>query len=175
MGHHVNLLVGPKAALRRYIEAAHGARMFALTPSAPLFVLPLTDAVHEALHALNGTGEWLDSVAGGAGLRLTSTDMDFAAAASRHTALAWLTTGYSGGQGEQAACVWIDGEVVLKPALLRLADGRPASLRPINTALRLLGVKAGAPAASDDEFDAFGLPLYRSNDAILERAIPVAP
>lgn len=174
MAHNVNLLIGPRAALRPFLEAAPSARMFALTPSAPLFVLPLTDEVLDALHTRHGTGEWLDFDTQESAPRITSTDMVFAAAASRNTALVWIYTGYFGGPGEQAACAWIDGALALKPTIERVGQHLPPALSPINCALRLLGVKAGGTGAGDDEFTALGLGQYRSNEEVLERALPVS-
>ena len=63
----------------------------------------------------------------------------------------------------------------MKPNLLREGERRPPSLHPINMALRLLGVSAGGPTAAPDEFYAFGLPDYRSNEEILARAMEVNP
>lgn len=171
MGHHVSLFVGPKAALRPYLEAAPRARMFALTPAAPLFVLPLTDEVHDALHALNGTGEWIE---GEAPLRLTNTDMAFAAKAARGTALAYVETDTFGGKGAQSAAAWIDGELVARPTTLATPSGRPHALWPINAALRTIGVKAVGSGVMQDEFSVLGIGLFRSNEAILERGLPVS-
>ena len=104
---------------------------------------------------------------------LTTTDMAFAAPASKGSALVWLETAYSGGRGEQVAAAWIDGSLQMKPTLLREGDRRPQSLWPINTALRMLGVVASGPPRKADEFAMSGLDLYRFNDEILARATPV--
>ena len=170
MGHAVRLFIGPRAALRPFVALVPAARVFALTPSAPLFVLPWDDEIVDAFHLAYGTGEWLD-IDGTRGLHLTTSDLTFASRASSQTALAWIETGYHGGAGEQVAAAWIDGGLQMKPNLLREGARRPQSLRPINMALRMLGVLVKAPAR--DEFEAFDLDGYRSNEAILARATPV--
>ena len=172
MPHAVRMFVGPKAALRPFVALVPAARVYALTPGASVFALPLTEAVHDALHASYGTGEWIDFATDESGPRLTTSDMEFAARASNGSALAWLMTEYHGGNGEQAAGAWINGALQMKPSLLRDADCPPRSLWPINMALRLLGVKAGT-GPYDDEFAAFGLPAYRSEEDFAARAIAV--
>lgn len=173
MAHHLRLFAGPKTALRPFLDAVSGARIFALTPLAQLFVVPLTDPVHDALHAANGTGEWIDFDTRESSPRLTTTDMAFAASAARGSALVWLETYYDGGAGEQAACVWIDGALQMKPVALRLGENRPWPLRPINQALRMLGVAPTGLGPANDEFTSFGLAAYRSNDDILRRALEI--
>lgn len=173
MGHSLRMFVGPKAALRPFVTLVPAARVYALTPGAAVLALPLTEAVHEALHARYGTGEWIDFATGESHPRLTSSDMEFAARASAGSALAWLMVDGDGADGEQAASVWINGAVQLKPALLRTNERRALSLRPVNMALRLLGVKALGPGPGEDEFAAFGLPRFRNVEEISERGLPV--
>jgi hypothetical protein len=170
MAHHLRLFAGPKAALRPFRERVPGARIFALTPHAQLFVMPLTDAVHDALHVANGTGEWVEFDTCNSSPQLTTTDMVFAARASLGSALVWLETHYDGAAGEQAACVWIDGALQMKPIALAAGENRPWSLRPINQALRTVGIAASGSGPPHDEFTSFGLAAYRSNDDILRRA-----
>lgn len=170
MGHHVRLFIGPRAALRPFVALVPAARVFALTPSASLFVLPWDDEIVDAFHLAYGTGEWLD-IDGTRGLHLTTADMTFASRASSRTALAWIETEYHGGTGEQVAAAWIDGGLQMKPNLQREGERRPQSLWPINMALRMLGVVVKAPAR--DEFESFDLDGYRSNDDILAKATPV--
>lgn len=170
-GHHVRLFVGTKAALRVIAGLAPVAQVFALTPGASVFALPLTDEVHEGLHRVNGTGEWIE-FGGGAALAplLTTTDVACAARVSLGSALAWIETGHVGAAIEQVAAVWIDGALAMKPNVLRADENRQPSLRPVNMALRMLGVAAGPVG---DEFAAFGLARYESNDVIVERAVRV--
>ena len=166
--HNVRLLVGPESAMRSIRTLVPRVRIFALTSAPAALALVLTDEAHEALHAANGTGEWLDFATEESGPRLTTTDMAFAARASMGSALSWIETCYEGGQGEQVAAAWIDGALAMKPNLLRTKENRPRSLRPINVALRLLGLTPSI--AGHDEFEAFGLTHYCSNEAILARA-----
>jgi hypothetical protein len=168
--HRVRLFVGTKAALRVIVEMVPGAQVFALTPGGSVFALPLTDDVHDGLHRVNGTGEWIEF--GGAELAplLTTTDMVFGARASLGSALAWIETAHTGGAVEEVAAVWIDGALSMKPNVLRAGENRQRSLRPVNMALRLLGVSAGT---AGDEFAAFGLARYESNEEIVARAVRV--
>lgn len=176
-GHNVVLFLGPKAVLRPFAAVAQGARAYALQPSASLFVVPLTDEVHEALHRANGTGEWLALTTASERTLLTTTDVGFAAHASKGSALAWIATGYQGHEGWQAAAVWIDGATAMKPTLLEVGENRPQALAPINTALRLMGINTAAPPQVTqpawDEFAGFGLGRYRSNEAIAAHAMAV--
>lgn len=173
MADTLRLLVGPRAALRPFTALASSARAFALTPAQPLLVLPLTDDVHASLHAAYGTGEWLDFATDRSHPLLTTTDMAFAANASKGTALAWLETAGIDGAGEQIAAAWIDGGLQMKPTLLREGERRQPSLRPINMALRMLGIVASGPPRAVDEFEMLGLHLYRSDADIVGHATPV--
>ncbi len=168
MGHCVRLFIGPLVALRGLAAAAPAhARAHAIEASERFPVLPLTEDLHEAWHAAYGTGDWL-----ALGPMLTSTDLAHAERASRGSALAYVETDYFGGRGRQCAVLWRDGALVLKPAALASDEGRalPPALRPINAALRGLGITA-APGL--DEFDTLGLARWRSNEAILERGRPL--
>ncbi|MEQ1695918.1 MAG: hypothetical protein ABL901_08760 [Hyphomicrobiaceae bacterium] len=169
--HRVRLFVGTKAALRVIVGLVPVAQAFALTPGASVFALPLTDEVHDGLHRVNGTGEWIE-FGEGAELAplLTTTDMACAARASLGSALAWIETGHAGGAVEQVAAVWIDGALAMKPNVLQAGENRQRSLRPVNMALRLLGVHAGAVG---DEFAAFGFARYETTEVIVARAVRV--
>ncbi|MBX9926874.1 MAG: hypothetical protein K2Y05_10990 [Hyphomicrobiaceae bacterium] len=174
MSHDVRLLAGPKLALRPYQDAVANLRIYALLPRAAAYVLPLDDDVLDALHARNGTGEWLSEPthAEASPPNLTTTDIAFAAKASTRSALVYLETNYFGRTGWQAAAAWIDGEIAMRPALAHTREARATKLLPINGALRLVGIVAQYTTTADDEFTAFGLTHYRSNAAIHERAIP---
>ena len=168
MGHNVRLFAGPLDAMRRYLDVLPGVSVYALTPGAEHLVLPLTDDIHDRLHSVHGTGEWLAE-----GPRLSSGDLAFALEASRGTALAYLETGYFGGAGEQSAMLWVGGGEILRPTRMSAEEARtrPAVFWPINVALKGLGVQA-APGL--DEFTTFGLGGFRSAGDILERAVPIA-
>ena len=176
--HEVRLFVGTKAALRGIVGLVPSAQVFALTAGGSVFALPLTDEVHEGLHRVNGTGEWIEF--GGADFAplLTTSDMACAARASLGSALAWIETGHAGAAVEQVGAVWIDGALAMKPNVLRAGENRQRSLWPVNMALRLLGVNAlgvSAEAAGGvDEFAAFGLDRFQSNEGIVARAMRVS-
>ncbi|MDZ4840567.1 MAG: hypothetical protein SH859_00255 [Hyphomicrobium aestuarii] len=175
MSHSVRLFAGPKRALRPFVETVPGTLIFALTADAPAYVITVDDRLLDALHACNGTGEWLDAPAhpDAAPPQLTTTDLTFAALASTGTALAYLETAYFGGIGHQTAAVWIDGKLAMRPAIAHTSEARPSKLLPINGALRLIGVAATYATPADDEFAAFGLQLYRNHEAVAARALPV--
>jgi hypothetical protein len=75
------------------------------------------------------------------------------AAASHGSILMYFETEYFGGVGAQAAAVFRDGELVFGPE---------SGKRPINHALKLLGVQVTPPA--HDEFEALGLHRRRSTE-----------
>jgi hypothetical protein len=131
------------------------ARIFALTPAAALWVLPLEEDVHDALHLRFGTGEWLKT-----GARLTSTDLAALGRLTAGSSMAYIETDYFGSVGTQSAVVWRDGQLAMQPVTLDAKVARPPQFWPINAALRALGVVAQPP---DDEFTVFGLMNYRSH------------
>jgi hypothetical protein len=162
VGHSVRLLVGPMQPLRAVQAVAPMAHIFALTPVATLWVLPLDENVHDALHLRFGTGEWLKS-----GAQLTSTDLVSLGRLSVGSELAYIETAYVGTKGTQSAVVWRDGQVAMQPVSLDASISRPPQFWPINAALRALGVVARPP---EDEFTRFGLMAFRSHAMIAERA-----
>jgi hypothetical protein len=81
----------------------------------------------------------------------------FAQYASQWGVVALVEAEIWAGEGEQAASVWLNQQVIGGPWL--------AERGPINQALRQLGVDKGNHY---DEFDAVGLGLHRSNDEWLE-------
>jgi hypothetical protein len=168
MSHNLRLFAGHPQVLLRYRTMLPDARMHALTAGARLAVLSLDDALHDTLHRAYGTGEWLETGA----IWLTTSDMAFAARASQTGALAYIETSYAGATGQQSATLWAGGDLALKPTTLDMsaAGNRPRATWPINAALRGLGIPTNA---GHDEFDSFGLGVYRSHDDILKRALPV--
>lgn len=75
---------------------------------------------------------------------------------------AYIETDYFGGTGAQAATVYSNGEVTLRKAI-PISRNPHQSGDPINSALRLLGVKASRPR---DEFDTVGLGTFRTPEAL---------
>ncbi len=168
MIHAVSLFAGPVDVLARFREVVPSAPIVWLTPGAAIAALPLTDAVHDALHRANGTGDWAET-----GPRLSSTDRAFARQLSVFGPIAYLETDQVGRVATQRAVLWIGGEISLGPAAMSAAQGagRARHLWPINAALRGLGVRAGPDG---DEFHVFGLESVRSNADILARGRLVA-
>lgn len=167
MGHALRLFAGPLPVLRHYRRLDTRARIYALTPAPMHYVLPVDDDLHDAFHVSYGTGDWVES-----GPQLSSGDMAFAAKASRGGVLAYLETEFFGGIGTQGAAVWAGGVLVLGPLALEFGQQtrRPASMWPINAALKRIGV---VPAAQRDAFETFGLGAYRSIDDVRSRALLV--
>jgi len=165
--HHLSLLAGPRAALRVVQDRAPGAPLYATVRGASVLVMQLDDGVREGLHRANGTGEWLELGAGDFAPLLTTTDAAFFMRASAGSALAWFETRQDPFGLWQAAAVWIDGAVAMRPNVLRAGENRPRSLRPVNAALRLVGVAA----QGGDEFAALGLDAFAVNDDIAARAV----
>ena len=139
-----------------------------LAPASAFPVLPLDDDLHEQLHSVYGTGDWHE-----AGVLLSSSDLAFAAKASRGAVLAYIETNYFGGQGAQCALLWRDGVLALKPGAMEEATARvrPRPLWPINVVLKALGVAA---RAGGDEFAELGLERWRHTEDIIENATEIA-
>ena len=167
MGHAVRVFAGPLIALRAFERISRHARVYALTPDAPVFVVPFNEDLEDDVQQLQGTGDWLQT-----GPRLSTGTMAFADRASQGASLGYLETEYFGGIGEQSAVLWQNGVLTLGPLSMSndssgAVGRRPRSLWPVNAVLRGLGVRS---AGHDDEFDALGLGAYRSLAAIAERA-----
>jgi hypothetical protein len=90
---------------------------------------------------------------------------------SMGSALAWLRTYYYMGLGYQVAILWIDGVPIFGPD--HAESGMCAfAERPINRALRGIGVKA---IVQCDEFMMFGLAGYRTYQHIVNDAEELVP
>lgn len=167
MEHKISVFVGPWRALAVLTAGIADPSIVSLKAATDLFVLTVDDDLLDALHRINGTGEWLDH-----GARLSSTDLAAAARASKECALAYLETDYAGGSGSQSAAVWHDGDTSLKPTTMSIDElhRRAAQFWPVNAALRAIGVVA---AAGEDEFTTFGLAAHSTNTAILADGRPV--
>lgn len=74
---------------------------------------------------------------------------------SKGRIIALVSTDYFGGSGNQESEVWQDGNLVLK-----LDDSFYTSLKPINSALSLLGVVS---EEGKDQFDTVGLGKFRTD------------
>jgi hypothetical protein len=166
---NLSLFVGPPAALAPFVTLSRAARLYTLQAHTDLAVLPFDADVQDHLHDRFGTGDWPEDQS----LALSTTDQSFAADCSRHAPLAFLQFDTDENGAFQSAALWQLGRLSLGPATLDMKGagvGRAATLRPINIALRALGVIATADV---DEFSAFGLSAYTSNAEIHALARPV--
>ena len=169
MAGNFRVFVGLPVALAPFGALLPGTSLYTLQPDADLAVLPFDDELQDRLHDRFGTGDWPDDQ----GIALSTTDQTFAAGCSRHAPLAFLQCDDGDGVMQQSAALWQLGQLTIGPATLDLSGpggGRAVKLRPINVALRTLGVMA---TASADECSVFGLAGYASNADIRARAWPV--
>lgn len=152
------MFVGPRSGLQGIIDASSGGSLFLLERAPGLLVLPLTLALHEALHAARGTGAWLSS-----GPQITCSDMALAEAASRSCRIAYLEADYGSNAGSQSAVAWADGVQVLGPATMSADQAAKVApgLWPVNAALKIVGVPTGA---NSDAFLELGLARFHSSE-----------
>lgn len=148
MGHNIEALIIPEAVAPLIAEELEDTRAIALRHG--LCLVPVTEATFDALRAR--FPELADQDVPGF-CKLSGPVTLVARELSEHGPVAYVETEYFGGSGAQSATVWDQGLVVMPPT--------HAHMGPINTALRMLGVKANPPY---DEFDAVGLGDYRSNE-----------
>lgn len=147
MGHTLRAFIAKPELLR---DATRGlANALVIPVGQGLALLPNTDELSEEVRK-NGGG-------GGPAFEefywLTPGLAELAALWSAGGAVAYVETDYFGGEGEQAAVLWENGEVVYEPY--------KGKLGPINDVLRRMGVARGDGL---DQFDAVGLGRHRSND-----------
>ncbi len=169
MPSNLSLFVGLPVALAPFVTLSGAARLYTLHADTDLVVLPFDVDVQDHLHARFGTGDWPEDQS----LALSTTDQTFAADCSRHAPLAYLQCDTDDTIALQSAALWQLGRLSLGPTTLDMkgaAGGRAVTLRPINVALRALGVIA---AVGSDEFTVFGLNAYADNAEIHARARPV--
>jgi hypothetical protein len=115
-------------------------------------LLPITDDLAKELAARPG-----NTVLGAAPLPELSDGLHaLALEIARAVPVAYITTGYFGGQGGQDALVWHEGALRFSPATSDYR--RPWPHSPISQALRLIGVVADGGL---DEFDTVGLGRHR--------------
>ncbi len=161
------IFVGPRLAFQHFAAVFPPALLYALTPDADLVVLPFDEELQDRLHERFGTGDWPWEIT------LSTSDQTFAAECSQRAPLAYLQCDDADGLSLQSAAVWRHGQLAIGPTTLDMAAAgarRAVTLRPVNVALRSLGVKATPDA---DEVTAFGLDAFASNADITARAWPV--
>jgi hypothetical protein len=110
-------------------------------------IIPITGAIYEILHNDRPYKTWDMAIFKG----LFEPLIEFAVRASARGPIAYAEAEYFSGQGYQAVVVWQDETEVLGPLW---AYKLPLSEKPINRALRMLGVKIKNAV---DEFDTLGL------------------
>ncbi|MBI3297947.1 MAG: hypothetical protein HYZ75_07280 [Elusimicrobia bacterium] len=155
MAYRLRAFIAERRQLEALAARLQGARVIDLTGS--LGILPLVDGV-ESMLASGGKPPF-------GGLKVSEALAAAAAAASGDGPLAYAEADYQRDKDFQAAVVWAAGKVVYGPRLDATAwDPREAgdSGRPVNGALRLLGVSA---AGFDDEWDAVGLARHIDTSA----------
>ena len=153
MGHSVQALIIPEAlAVSALVELVH-ARSFPLGHG--LCIVPITDDTFDALDA---RFPHVQDPSAPEFWKMSGPLAHVAERLSLRGPIADVETEYFGGSGAQAATVWEFGSTRMSPT--------QAEVGPINSALRLMGVRVGD---ARDEFAAVGLDTKRSNDAWLDQ------
>lgn len=154
MALHLRALIAQRPVLEAAARGLKAARLSVLTDD--LCLLALTEAV-EAQFSRKGPPPF-------DGLKASSGLAEAASKASERGPLAYVEADYKKGLDFQAAAVWSGGSVVGGPWVDGTAwDPREpgTSERPVNSALRLLGVGAGECA---DEWDAVALARHLTTE-----------
>lgn len=156
MAYRLRALVSEPLRLAALAKTAPGVRVVELTKE--LSLIPLTEAAEAAVPGKDSPGPF-------PGLRVGGKLAAWAAAGSKSGVLAYIEADYGSGKDFQAAVVWEDGEVSAGPWKDATAwDPREdARERPVNGALRLLGVRHGSEF--NDEWDAVALARHIDTDA----------
>lgn len=155
MAYHLRALVAEKPVLAA-LAAPAGLRSVELTPE--LSLIPLTEAQEAKLPKKPGAAPF-------AGLKVSAALAAFAAAGSMKGLVAYIEADYGQGKDFQGAVLWEGGAVSAGPWKDATAwDPREdARERPVNGALRLLGVRHGTEF--NDEWDAVALARHIDTDA----------
>ena len=155
MSFELRALIGPRAALEPLAAKLPGARLADLNDA--LALLPLSAAV-ESLFSPADRAPTLD------GLRLGAKIAALAKESSRLANVAYVEADYSPGRDFQAAVLWTAGKMAAPRADRAAWDPREPAMveRPVNAALRALGVDRGD---YDDEWDAVALARHPDTDS----------
>lgn len=155
MAYRLRALIAETSRLAALAKKTPGVRVVELTKE--LSLIPLTEAAEARIPGVEGPAPF-------AGLRVSAKLAAWAAAGSRSGMLAYVEADYGAGKDHQAAVVWEGGEVSAGPWKDATAwDPREdARERPVNGALRLLGVRQGD---FNDEWDAVALARHIDTDA----------
>lgn len=147
MAYRLRAFIAEKHQLEGLAKRLDGACVVDL--NGVLGIIPLLDAVEGKL-PIGGTPPV-------AGLRLSQALAGCAEEASAEGPLAYVEAEYTAKKEFQASIVWAGGKVVSGPLIDATNwDPREPSVceRPVNAALRLLGISA---VGFDDEWDAVGM------------------
>lgn len=156
MSFELRALIGAERVLAPLVLKLPGARLAELAEG--LALVPLAVGVEAALEAEGRVPEF-------DGLRLGRKIAALAKEASKTGPVAYAEADYSPGRDFQAAVIWSGGRMLGAPKLDRAAwDPREPAMveRPVNAALRALGVQRGD---YDDEWDAVALARHDSTEA----------
>ncbi|MFJ4277504.1 hypothetical protein [Streptomyces massasporeus] len=153
MSYDLRAVIGAEQMLRVATRDLSAARLASLGQG--LSLMPMTDALFEAVADGGGDGAWgFQEFPGGFEKVLAGW--------SAGGPVAYVEAEYFGGIGEQRAAVWDAGTIVLAPLHVGEGEPFPAAGSPVSQALRRLGVVAGA---GEDEFSAAGLDRHRHSEA----------
>lgn len=156
MAFYLEAIIGKESLLERLAEELPSAQVCDLTDG--LALLPLTEAVKSETLTEGGSEKPPFE-----GLALIKDLAESAKKISKSGALAYVEGHYPEGSDHQGAIVWSDGEIVFGPLIDDSAwDPRePNENRPVNRALRTLGLQAGS---YDDEWDAAGFTRHPTTE-----------
>ncbi len=155
MSFELRALIGARSLLEPAAARLPGARLVELTDS--LLMLPLSSAVEDGLSAAERAPA-LD------GLRLGAKIAAIAKESSKAGTIVYAEADYSPGRDFQAAVCWSGGKMAAPSADRAAWDPREPAMveRPVNAALRALGVERGD---YDDEWDAVALARHTTTEA----------
>jgi hypothetical protein len=162
MGHSIQVILGPRAAVEALAENWVYAKAFALPQG--FAAMPLTDELSDdIMELLRKNGKVKPFV------WFSEAHQEVLEQASSRTQLAYLETDYFGGLGMQCAVLFEKGKLTLGPLKtetlwdeqLQQYRSVPEGERAINAVLQAMGVWKGKML---DEFDALELGKYRNNE-----------
>lgn len=167
MAHNIQVFITSLDCLEKAASTLETAHVVSLPQG--FAMLPVTDALRQEAATIYPSQEtepfeeFYD---------LTDSVARLGAQMSQQTPVAYIETEYWGGDGTQAAIVWHEGTVVLRPYTRELTwrqdrVSKVAVLRgPISIALNRLGVEVNEEL---DEYAALGLGRFRSNEDWIEQ------
>ncbi|MEU2915077.1 hypothetical protein ACFYM3_39270 [Streptomyces massasporeus] len=153
MSYDLQAVIAHEEMLRVATRDLSAARLASIGQG--LSLMPMTDALFEAVADGGGDGAWgFQRFPGGFEKVL--------AVWSAGGPVAYVEAEYFGGIGEERAAVWDAGAIALAPLHVDEGGPFPPAGSPVSQALRRLGV---VTRAGEDEFSAVGLDRHRHNEA----------